>query len=135
LGHPRQIRGPKRNWTGPLLIGGLTIGALLGWPQLKSGWSQIAASMTQAQDQTEGLVLETTKKESFQITVVEKGTLDSMKNAVLTCKVEGQTTIIMIVPEGTNVKEGDLVCELDSSVLSDKETQQEILVEKAKAAF
>ena len=58
-----------------------------------------------------------------------------MKNAVLTCKVEGQTTIIMIVPEGTNVKEGDLVCELDSSVLSDKETQQEILVEKAKAAF
>jgi HlyD family secretion protein len=58
-----------------------------------------------------------------------------MKNAVLTSKVEGSTTIIMIVPEGTNVKEGDLVCELDSSALSDKETQQEILVEKAKAAF
>ena len=58
-----------------------------------------------------------------------------MKNAVLTSKVEGQTTIIMIVPEGSNVKEGDLVCELDSSMLSDKETAQEILVEKAKAAF
>ena len=58
-----------------------------------------------------------------------------MKNAVLTSKVEGQTTIIMIVPEGSNVKEGDLVCELDSSALSDKETAQEILVEKAKAAF
>ncbi len=58
-----------------------------------------------------------------------------MKNAVLTSKVEGQTTIIMIVPEGTNVNEGDLVCELDSSMLSDKETAQEILVEKAKAAF
>ena len=58
-----------------------------------------------------------------------------MKNAVLTSKVEGQTTIIMIVPEGTNVNEGDLVCELDSSALSDKETQQEIAVEKAKAAF
>ena len=58
-----------------------------------------------------------------------------MKNAVLTSKVEGSTTIIMIVPEGTNVKEGDLVCELDSSMLSDKETAQEILVEKSKAAF
>jgi HlyD family secretion protein len=80
-------------------------------------------------------VTETAKKGTFQITVVEKGTIDSMKNAVLTCKVEGQTTIIMIVPEGTNVKEGDLVCELDSSVLADKETQQEIVVEKAKAAF
>lgn len=58
-----------------------------------------------------------------------------MKNAVLTSKVEGQTTIIMIVPEGTHVKEGELVCELDSSALSDKETQQEIAVEKAKAAY
>jgi HlyD family secretion protein len=58
-----------------------------------------------------------------------------MKNAVLTSKVEGANTIIFIVPEGTNVKEGELVCELDSSLLSDKETQQEIAVEKAKAAF
>ncbi|MEI8017685.1 MAG: efflux RND transporter periplasmic adaptor subunit [Schlesneria sp.] len=80
-------------------------------------------------------MIETAKKGTFQITVVEKGTLDSMKNAVLTSKVEGSTTIIMIVPEGTNVNEGDLVCELDSSMLSDKETAQEILVEKAKAAF
>ncbi|HEY0982540.1 efflux RND transporter periplasmic adaptor subunit [Schlesneria sp.] len=86
-------------------------------------------------DQTDGLVIETAKRGTFQITVVEKGTLDSMKNAILSSKVEGQTTIISIVPEGTNVKAGDLVCELDSSVLADKETQQEIAVEKAKAAF
>ncbi len=58
-----------------------------------------------------------------------------MRNAVLTSKVEGTTTIISIVPEGSAVKTGDLVCELDASVLSDKETQQEILVEKAKAAL
>lgn len=56
-----------------------------------------------------------------------------MRNAVLTSKVEGATTIIMIVPEGSSVKTGDLVCELDASALNDKETQQEILVVKAKA--
>ena len=56
-----------------------------------------------------------------------------MRNASLTSKVEGTTTIISIVPEGTQVKEGDIVCELDASTLIDKETQQEILVVKAKA--
>jgi len=69
----------------------------------------------------------------LDILVTERGTLDSMRNAVLTSKVEGATTIISIVPEGSAVKAGDLVCELDSSALSDKETQQEILVVQAKA--
>ena len=56
-----------------------------------------------------------------------------MRNASLTSKVEGSTTIISLVPEGTQVKEGDIVCELDASTLIDKETAQEILVVKAKA--
>ena len=133
--HSRQLAKPNRNWNRGLLLAGLAVAGVLGWPQMKYAWSQIASSMTRTPDQTEGLVIETAKKGTFQITVVEKGTLDSMKNAVLTSKVEGSTTIIMIVPEGTNVKEGDLVCELDSSMLSDKETAQEILVEKSKAAF
>lgn len=58
-----------------------------------------------------------------------------MKNAVLSSKVEGSTTIISIVPEGSSVKVGDLVCELDSSLLVNNATQQEIAVEKAKAAL
>lgn len=56
-----------------------------------------------------------------------------MKNAVLTSKVEGSNTIISIVPEGTHVKEGDLICELDSSILVDKEIQQQIAVTTAKS--
>lgn len=85
------------------------------------------------QDETEGLITEACKTGPFEITVTERGTLDSMKNAVLTSKVEGTTTIISIVPEGTTVDAGDLVCELDSSGLTDKETAQEILVVKARA--
>lgn len=83
--------------------------------------------------ETEGLIVEKAKLASFEILVTERGALDSMKNAVLTSKVEGTTTIISIVPEGKPVKEGDLVCELDASALSDKETQQEIAVVKARA--
>lgn len=58
-----------------------------------------------------------------------------MRNAVLSSKVEGSTAIIFIVPEGTAVKTGELVCELDSSVLADKETAQEILAARAKTAY
>jgi HlyD family secretion protein len=65
--------------------------------------------------------------------VTERGTLDSMKNAVLTSKVEGTTTIINIKPEGSHVNEGDLVVELDSSALVDKEVQQQIAVTTAES--
>lgn len=84
-------------------------------------------------NEMEGLIVEKAKLAPFEILVVERGALDSMKNAVLTSKVEGTTTIISIVPEGKPVKEGDLVCELDASTLNDKETQQEIAVVKARA--
>jgi HlyD family secretion protein len=78
-------------------------------------------------------VTESVKRGPFQITVTERGTLDSLKNAVLTCKVEGSTTIISIVPEGTHVKQGDLVVELDSSALVDRETTQKIAVTTAQS--
>ena len=39
----------------------------------------------------------------FRITVTEQGTIDSMKNSTLTNSVEGSTTILTIVPEGTEV--------------------------------
>ncbi len=58
-----------------------------------------------------------------------------MRNVVLSSKVEGSVAIIFIVKEGTSVKKGDLVCELDSSLLSDRETQQEILAERALTAL
>jgi HlyD family secretion protein len=67
------------------------------------------------------------------ITVVEKGTLESSENKDAYCLVEGQTTIIMILPEGTPVKKGQLVCELDSAALGDQLVNQKITTESAKA--
>ncbi len=71
----------------------------------------------------------------FRITINEKGFLNSQRNETLTSLVPGATTIISIVPEGTYVQEGDIVCELDSSALEEKARQQEIDVTKADAAF
>lgn len=50
-------------------------------------------------------------------------------------KVEGTTTIISIVDEGTIVEVGDVVCELDSAPFKEKAKQQEITVTQAEAAM
>jgi HlyD family secretion protein len=69
------------------------------------------------------------------VEVVERGTLESSENQDVFCKVEGSTTIIMIVPEGKRVTKGQLVCELDSSALQDNLKNQKIATLGAEAAF
>lgn len=78
-------------------------------------------------------VTEEVRLQPFRIAVTERGTVDSMKNATLVNTVEGTTTIIWIAPEGTDVKEGELVCELDSSTLFDRDKQQQIKFTQAEA--
>ena len=43
------------------------------------------------------------------------------------------TTIILILPEGTRVKKGELVCELDSAALHDQLVNQKITTKSAEA--
>jgi HlyD family secretion protein len=49
--------------------------------------------------------------------------------------VRGQTTIMKILPEGSVVKKGEIVCELDSAALRDQLINQRITTESAKANF
>ncbi len=78
--------------------------------------------------------LYTVTKGDLRISVVESGKMRASKSVNITCEVEGQSTIISIVPEGTTVKEGDLLLELDSADLRTRIDQQEIAVQSAEAA-
>ena len=66
-------------------------------------------------------------------TIAERGSLESANAAKVSSPIEGQTTIRLIVPEGTKVKEGELICELDVSALRDQLVNQEITTGQAKA--
>jgi len=68
-------------------------------------------------------------------TVVERGSLESQKNEDVYCLVEGQTTIISIKAEGSQVAKGELVCELDSASLRDQLVNQQITTKSAAANF
>jgi len=63
----------------------------------------------------------------LRISVSEGGTIEPREKVVLRCEVdERSTTITYIVPEGTRVEEGDLLVELDASVLQDELYDEEI---------
>jgi HlyD family secretion protein len=74
------------------------------------------------------------RRGDFSVTVVEGGTLAAVREISIRNEVEGTARIISIVPEGSYVKKGDLLVELDSSQARDHVNQQQISFEKAKFA-
>jgi len=83
-------------------------------------------------DLAEGLVYQTTY-EPFTVSLSESGSIESRNRVIIKSEVNGQQTIIYLIPEGTMVKEGDLLVEMDSSALKDKLVEEEIELENAEA--
>ena len=54
------------------------------------------------------------------IDVNESGTIRAREQLIIKSEVQGRTTILELVPEGTEVKEGDLLVGLDASTLEDQ---------------
>ena len=48
-------------------------------------------------------ILRKAEKAPFRIMITENGTIDSLKNVTLSNRVEGSTTIITLIPEGSKV--------------------------------
>ncbi len=71
----------------------------------------------------------------LSIQVVETGSIQAREQLVLKNEVEGQTTLLFLIPEGTVVKKGDLLAQLDGSRLDDERLEQQIKVQNADAAF
>lgn len=59
-------------------------------------------------------------------TVREAGTLESAETLELQCLIPGGATILSLVPDGTQVRQGDLLVELDSSLIQQQIQQQKI---------
>ncbi len=75
------------------------------------------------------------KRGPLTISVLEAGAIKAKEQEIIRNEVEGRTTIISIVPEGTYVKVGDLLVKLDASSMDDQRIDQEIKVKNPEAAF
>ncbi|MCH8043611.1 MAG: efflux RND transporter periplasmic adaptor subunit [Planctomycetes bacterium] len=68
-------------------------------------------------------------------TVREFGRVESASSIELRSTLEKPTAILHIVPEGTRVKQGDLLVQLDDSALQNELNQRRIQVAQAEAAL
>ena len=123
----KQKRSPSRNHKMRrniiIAVAVIAVGGI-AWARLSGG---------RAPDETEALF--TVKKGDLLISVLESGKIQASKSVDIISEVEGQSTIISIVPEGSYVKEGDVLVELDSASLRDSIEQQEITAKSAEAAY
>ena len=80
------------------------------------------------------------KSGDFKVTVLAGGTLKAVQSQDIISEVEGQNTILDIVPEGTvvteeNVKDGKVLVRLDSSRVGEQLAQEEISLQNAESAL
>jgi HlyD family secretion protein len=74
---------------------------------------------------------------TFVHEVTERGEVESSNNIEVRCDVKSKTSggvvIKKLIPEGTEVKEGDVLCEFDDTQLQDELIQQQITCNNSRA--
>ena len=111
----------------PLVFVAVLAGAAVLWGVARAGWI--------GSDDVTGVQGAPVQRGPLKITVVERGNLKAADSVSLKSEIEGMTTILFLIPEGTIVEEGTLLCELDATELIDKRFQQEISLRNAEAAY
>ena len=89
-----------------------------------------------------GLVFYDVTRTNLEVSVTERGNLESQLNERVLCEVEdvqsdgiNGTPIVWIIDNGASVKEGDLIVELESTMMQDRLDEQILDVEAAKSQF
>src|SRR5689334_17611700 len=95
----------------------IAIGGFAGWWWLAAG---------KAADDDTAIVLHEVKREDFKLDVTERGEIESAGVTEVVSEVKTKNTpgvsILRIVPEGTEVKKGDFLVELDASAFTAERT-------------
>ena len=119
---------------------------MLAWPKNKYIWIGVLALVvvliwlllaSRGEDSTAHAlpVLVTVTQRPLTIAVNAAGSIRARDQVVVSNNLEGQTTILSIVDEGETVKQGDLLIELDSSVLQSRLIDEQIAVQGAKSNY
>ncbi|MGM0416759.1 MAG: efflux RND transporter periplasmic adaptor subunit, partial [Thermodesulfobacteriota bacterium] len=72
---------------------------------------------------------------ALTINVLTDGTIRPSDQVVISNTMEGRTTILSLVDEGNMVEKGDLLIELDASVLEERLVEQQIRLQNDEAAY
>jgi multidrug resistance efflux pump len=129
--HRELPRACRAGWL--TSVGAVAIVALVAAGGGYWWWSQRDNST-----EDENILLHTVQRGDFELSVTERGEIEAFDVTEIRSLVKSNNTtgnaILRIVPEGTAVKAGDFLVELDASALDAQRTSQKILVNAAKAA-
>ena len=117
---------PKFWVLGALAVGAVVAAAGMG-PRLLSDENQ---SADRPDFQTHEVIAR-----NMHLTVTESGNLESSKNVEVKCQIRGGTTLLEVIPDGSQVTKGTVLARLDSSMVDDAIVQQKILFEQANSAY
>jgi HlyD family secretion protein len=119
----------RRWWyvaAGVVFLGGVTLifrSTAIGWFDRLMGRSAATGTF---------YVVEST---TLSITLSEDGELKPRESVEVKCEVEGQSTILYVVPESTRVKKDDLLVELASDALVDRLESEQMDLRKIQADY
>lgn len=120
--------GVKSTVLSLLAISGLAAGGYY-WATNRSGSNLESSAEPMLHSVAEG---------PFDHIVLEQGEIESSSNNEVKCEVKGRggsgTPILSVIPEGTLVKKGDTLCQLDSSALEQEAKNQRIVVSSAESS-
>ncbi len=122
---PSQRRG-RRKWPLVLLLAGVVIATVAGYWT----WNRMVAPA-----KVQSIQLFTVSRRSFPVLLRERGELKAAKSIDIRSELEGRSTIISLIPEGTLAKKGDLLVELASDEIVEKIRDAEIREATARAAY
>ena len=98
-------------------------------------WLLAHSALTAGRKDNRDQPIYTVKRGPLVINITESGTIKNRDQVKVKNEVEGRTTILWIIPEGSHVQKGDLLVQLDDSDLRDRKIQREATVLSAEAAF
>ena len=123
-------KGRARRWwiiaAGIVGLGALTLGmrgAAIGW------WDRLLGVEA---DNGDYHVVEPV---TLSITLTEDGELKPRQSAEIKCEVEGQSTILFVVDESSRVKKGELLVELASDALEDRQRTKQMELDRIEAEY
>lgn len=132
-GSPSPAREPspvrKRKRPVMLIVGLIVVIGLIG------GGALVTALWTDAAGPGLGVGEHTVVPKTFNVVLKEKGELKAAKSTDVVCEVEGRSTIIWLIEEGTAVQKGDLLVELASDEIEERIRQEELKEANAITAF
>ncbi|MFO8014050.1 MAG: efflux RND transporter periplasmic adaptor subunit [Phycisphaerae bacterium] len=119
----------SRWWVRLALAGGAVLALAAGiavWAGMGGGSGRPAAAAAKVAPAV---------REPLIVSITESGEVDAKRSTVVRCEVEGESTVVWVIEEGTLVQKGDELVRLDSANLEERLRSQEMTYKTAKAAF